>query len=227
MNIALFAPPPRLAAVTATLEAGGHACLPSRGFIPGEADCLVVVGDAGEDEGLIEEAERAGLPLLRLPEMGAEAAAEAAAWGLGLADERYIEAARSDARVKRLEDIRVKMAEQRGRSNFRARTSSSRSARPSSTTPSAASTGPAASSWRSSTSRASSRRASFRAPIRTTPPLEFAHKFVPLNSIGGDFFDLVRIDQKTIALVIADVSGHGVGPRPRHRDVQELLRHPQ
>jgi serine phosphatase RsbU (regulator of sigma subunit) len=35
---------------------------------------------------------------------------------------------------------------------------------------------------------------------------------MPLNSIGGDFFDVVRLDQRTLGLVIADVSGHGVGP---------------
>jgi len=43
-------------------------------------------------------------------------------------------------------------------------------------------------------------------------PLEFAHKFIPLNSIGGDLFDVLRVDEKNLALVIADVSGHGVGP---------------
>ncbi len=43
-------------------------------------------------------------------------------------------------------------------------------------------------------------------------PLEFAHKFIPLNTIGGDFFDVVRLDEKTLGLIIADVSGHGVGP---------------
>jgi serine phosphatase RsbU (regulator of sigma subunit) len=46
----------------------------------------------------------------------------------------------------------------------------------------------------------------------TDLPFEFAHKFVPLNSIGGDFFDVLRLDERSIALVIADVSGHGVGP---------------
>jgi serine phosphatase RsbU (regulator of sigma subunit) len=43
-------------------------------------------------------------------------------------------------------------------------------------------------------------------------PLEFAHKFIPLNSIGGDFFDVLRLDARTLGMVIADVSGHGVGP---------------
>jgi serine phosphatase RsbU (regulator of sigma subunit) len=43
-------------------------------------------------------------------------------------------------------------------------------------------------------------------------PLEFAHKFIPLNSIGGDLFDVIRLDERTLSVMIADVSGHGVGP---------------
>ncbi len=113
MIIALFADPSSSRPVVERFELQGHACILAASSIPGEADCVVVVGDAGANVGLVEAAEEAGLPVLRLPAENAAEAAQAAGWGLGLADERYIEAARSDARVKRLEDIRVRMAEQR------------------------------------------------------------------------------------------------------------------
>jgi sigma-B regulation protein RsbU (phosphoserine phosphatase) len=211
MNIALFADPTRMQATMAKLEARGHACMPSRGSIPGEADCLLVIGDAGEDEGLVEEAERAGLPVLRLPEEGAAEAAEAAAWGLGLADERYIDAARSDARVKRLEDIRVKMAEQRTVELSSANELLEK--RASELNDALVRLDGANRQLMDELNLASELQKSLLP--RSYPgdaPLEFAHKFIPLNSIGGDFFDVVRIDRRTLAMVIADVSGHGVGP---------------
>lgn len=40
--------------------------------------------------------------------------------------------------------------------------------------------------------------------------VEFATLFEPSAAIGGDYFDILRIDESRIAVVIADVSGHGL-----------------
>ncbi len=211
MNVALFSDPESARAVSARLEARGHACISCKGSIPGEADCLMVVGPAGEDEGLVAGAEEAGLPVLRVGVEGAEAAAEAAAWGLGLADERYIDAARSDARVKRLEDNRVRTAEQR--SVELAAANELLSNRASELADAMKRLDDANRQLMDELNLASELQKSLlpRA-YPSDAPLEFAHKFVPLNSIGGDFFDILRLDERTLALVIADVSGHGAGP---------------
>ena len=182
--------------------------------VPGEADCVIVVGDSGENGALLDAAEEAGLPVLRIPAMDAADAATtaaAAAWGLGLADERYIEAARSDARVKRLEDIRVKMAEQRVLELATANELLVSQAKALKET--LARLDGANRQLVDELNLASELQKSLLP--RSYPsdvPLEFAHKFMPLNSIGGDFFDVLRLDDKTLGLVIADVSGHGVGP---------------
>ncbi len=211
MIIALFADPASSIPVSARLESKGHACILAEGSIPGEADCVVVVGDPGANRGLVDAAEEAGLPVLRIPAASAAEAAEAAAWGLGLADERYIEAARSDARVRRLEDIRVKMAEQRvlelGAANelLEKQANELKEA--------LVRLDGANRQLVDELNLASELQKSLLP--RSYPsdaPLEFAHKFIPLNSIGGDFFDVVRLDERTLGLVIADVSGHGVGP---------------
>jgi serine phosphatase RsbU (regulator of sigma subunit) len=211
MIIALFADAASIQGVTERFEAQGHACIPSSGSIPGEADCVVAVGEAGEDAKLLDAAEEAGLPVLRLPGTEAAAAAAAAAWGLGLADERYIEAARSDARVKRLEDIRIKMAEQRVQELGSANELLERQAKE--LREALARLDGANRQLVDELNLASELQKSLLP--RSYPsdaPLEFAHKFIPLDSIGGDFFDVVRLDERTLGLVIADVSGHGVGP---------------
>jgi sigma-B regulation protein RsbU (phosphoserine phosphatase) len=144
-------------------------------------------------------------------EAAAEGAIDVVAWGLGLADERYIEAARSDARVKRLEDIRVRMAEQRAQELASANellTSQAKELQD------ALDRLDGANRQLVDELNLASELQKSLLP-RSYPndaPLEFAHKFVPLNSIGGDFFDVVRLDEKTLGIVIADVSGHGVGP---------------
>ncbi len=38
---------------------------------------------------------------------------------------------------------------------------------------------------------------------------DFASKYVPSNRIGGDFFDIIELENGDIGVVIADVSGHG------------------
>ncbi len=211
MIIALFADPASSIPVSARLESKGHACILAEGSIPGEADCVVVVGDPGANRGLVDAAEEAGLPVLRVPAAAAAEAAEAAAWGLGLADERYIEAARSDARVRRLEDIRVKMAEQRVLELGAANELLEKQAKE--LKEALVRLDGANRQLVDELNLASELQKSLLP--RSYPsdaPLEFAHKFIPLNSIGGDFFDVVRLDERTLGLVIADVSGHGVGP---------------
>ncbi len=66
MIIALFADPASALPVAERFESRGHACILAASSIPGEADCVVVVGDAGANAGLVEAAEEAGLPVLRL-----------------------------------------------------------------------------------------------------------------------------------------------------------------
>jgi serine phosphatase RsbU (regulator of sigma subunit) len=211
MIIALFADPAEAPPVIGPLEAGGHACVLATDSIPGEVDCVMVIGDPGKNAALVEAAEEAGLPVLRLPLGGAADAAAAAAWGLALADERYIDAARSDARVKRLEDIRVRMAEQRALELATANELLEHQAK--NLKEALARLDGANRQLMDELNLASELQKSLLP--RSYPsdvPLEFAHKFIPLNSIGGDFFDVLRLDERTLALVIADVSGHGTGP---------------
>ena len=211
MIIALFTDPDAFPAVSSSFEEKGHACILADGSIPGEVDCLVVIGDPRGNGALVGAAEEAGLPVLRLPAEGAAEAASAAAWGLGLADERYIEVARSDARVRRLEDIRVKMAEQRALELATANELLQDQARDLKV---ALSRLDGANKQLVDELNLASELQKSLLP-RSYPndvPLEFAHKFIPLNSIGGDFFDVLRLDERTLGMVIADVSGHGVGP---------------
>jgi len=42
------------------------------------------------------------------------------------------------------------------------------------------------------------------------PNLEFAWRFVPCSKIGGDIFNMIYIDDHTIAIYMIDVCGHGV-----------------
>jgi phosphoserine phosphatase RsbU/P len=46
--------------------------------------------------------------------------------------------------------------------------------------------------------------------LTTTEAVELASYFEPSAAIGGDYFDLLRLDQGRLAVVIADVSGHGL-----------------
>jgi phosphoserine phosphatase RsbU/P len=211
MIIALFSDAEASVPVSARLEAQGHACILAEDSIPGEADCVIVVGEAGARGSLIAAAEEAGLPVLRIPAGDAAETAASAGWGLALADERYIDAARSDAKVKRLEDVRVRMAEQRALELATANELLQRQAKD--LQEALARLDGANRQLVEELNLASELQKSLLP--RSYPndvPLEFAHKFMPLNSIGGDFFDVIRLDEKNLAIVIADVSGHGVGP---------------
>jgi len=49
---------------------------------------------------------------------------------------------------------------------------------------------------------------------RTLPTihgLDIAARYVPMTSVAGDFYDLLIEDEKRLCILIADVSGHGVG----------------
>ena len=40
--------------------------------------------------------------------------------------------------------------------------------------------------------------------------LSFAHVFRPEMAVGGDYYDLKALDDRRVALLLADVSGHGM-----------------
>jgi len=48
-------------------------------------------------------------------------------------------------------------------------------------------------------------------PAETGSPLalRFAHFYQPASTIGGDFFDLIELDENRVGVLIADVMGHG------------------
>ncbi len=40
--------------------------------------------------------------------------------------------------------------------------------------------------------------------------LDIAARYIPMTSVAGDFYDFIRIDEKRIGVLVADVSGHGM-----------------
>ncbi len=40
--------------------------------------------------------------------------------------------------------------------------------------------------------------------------VDFSIRYFPRESVGGDFYDVFRIDENTLGFIIADVAGHGV-----------------
>lgn len=59
--------------------------------------------------------------------------------------------------------------------------------------------------------------------LETGEGVEFAFSFEPSAAIGGDYFDILRIDQHRLAVVIADVSGHGLSAGLRMAMVKAAL----
>lgn len=53
---------------------------------------------------------------------------------------------------------------------------------------------------------------------------EFYGRIVPMESVGGDFYDLIPITDKILGLAIADVSGHGLPAALQVRDIYMGLR---
>lgn len=42
------------------------------------------------------------------------------------------------------------------------------------------------------------------------PQLHFASRFIPCETVGGDIFNVLRLDEQTVMVYMLDVSGHGV-----------------
>jgi phosphoserine phosphatase RsbU/P len=40
--------------------------------------------------------------------------------------------------------------------------------------------------------------------------LEIASRYIPMNSVAGDFYDFILVDEKHVGILVADVSGHGL-----------------
>ncbi len=40
--------------------------------------------------------------------------------------------------------------------------------------------------------------------------LEIASRYLPMNSVAGDFYDFLLVDEKRVGMLVADVSGHGL-----------------
>lgn len=56
------------------------------------------------------------------------------------------------------------------------------------------------------------------------PEANFAVVFHPLSAVGGDFFDVFRLDDTTTDYVVADVSGHDIGAFLPLAGLKSLLR---
>ncbi len=56
------------------------------------------------------------------------------------------------------------------------------------------------------------------------PNLEFAWRFVPCSKVGGDIFNMIYIDDHTVAVYMIDVCGHGVSAAFLAVAVSQFLR---
>ena len=46
--------------------------------------------------------------------------------------------------------------------------------------------------------------------VPTLAGLEIAARYVPMSAVAGDFYDFLSIDEKSVGILVADVTGHGV-----------------
>jgi serine phosphatase RsbU (regulator of sigma subunit) len=60
--------------------------------------------------------------------------------------------------------------------------------------------------------------------VPTYGDFDFAGRSVPVESVGGDFFDYIPLTDKILGLAIADVSGHGLPAALQVRDIYMGLR---
>jgi phosphoserine phosphatase len=56
------------------------------------------------------------------------------------------------------------------------------------------------------------------------PGYDFFGRFWPADETGGDSFDLVDVAEDTVFLLLADATGHGIGPALSALQVQSMLR---
>ena len=56
------------------------------------------------------------------------------------------------------------------------------------------------------------------------PGSNFAVYYQPLEAVGGDFYDVLELDEDTFGYFVADISGHGVGASFLTSAVKALLR---
>lgn len=56
------------------------------------------------------------------------------------------------------------------------------------------------------------------------PGYDFYGRFWPADETGGDSFDLVSVADDTVFVLLADASGHGIGPALSALQVQSMLR---
>jgi len=42
------------------------------------------------------------------------------------------------------------------------------------------------------------------------PGVDLAARYVPMTAVGGDFYDVLKVDDRRLGILVADVSGHGV-----------------
>jgi serine phosphatase RsbU (regulator of sigma subunit) len=59
--------------------------------------------------------------------------------------------------------------------------------------------------------------------LQQTAGVEFATHFEPSAAIGGDYFDVLRVDARRLAIVVADVSGHGLSAGLRMAMIKAAL----
>ncbi|MEW4487471.1 SpoIIE family protein phosphatase [Thalassoglobus sp. JC818] len=64
----------------------------------------------------------------------------------------------------------------------------------------------------------------FPAESPAVQSFDIAGRVFPAERVSGDFFDFIPIDEETLGVVVADVSGHGLGPSLVMAQTQAYLR---